>query len=505
MNKVYRPLVAALMGCVAMVGVAGAPAGVIAGELVIAQSLEPTGFDPTGHVFPLYHNQAYDTLVKTDETGAPHPVLAESWSRSADGLTVTFKLRGDAKFHTGRTVAADDIVFTIERYQTESVGANIHSRLKPITAVRALDPATVEMTLAEPMPGLLDLLSDVFIQNKDVIDQLAYGDAGSGRYVIQKWTPGQPLILERFADHWDNANTTLDRIEIRTMADSGASAAALQTGDVDMIVGADYTIAEEFLSRAGYKVERPEVAPRTVYVAISVANAPLDNQQVRQAISYAMDRQKMVDIAYGGYGEASCQAWASPHWAYDSALALGSTSGEACEFNLDKAKALLDEANAGPISISINTATESYSPGSAAIGQILQEDLSKIGVKLEIMSYEAAKARQLLLDGDFELLTHGYIEAGSDPQTMFPSGFMGPGGRTKFTSPRYEELVTAANATIEPAERKKIYAEISRLLLDESFMNIVVHTYRAVPMKEGVNGLKLDNLGMLLLSGMTVD
>ncbi len=319
--KLFLPTVGAvLLGAAVSLGTpAGVSMAFAANKLVIGQTLDPTGFDPTKHTNSVFHHQVYDTLVSTDAGGKVYPQLATSWERSADNLTVTFKLR-PSKFHTGRDVTADDVVFTIKRYQDQSVGANLYERLKTITDIRAVDPQTVEFKLSETTPGLFDLLNDVFIQNKDVVDQFNKKDAGSGRFAINSWTPGQPLLMERFADHWDNANTKLDEVEVRTMPDQDASASALQAGEVDMLLQADYTTVDQFRDVAGFKVVEPDMAPWTVYLALNTSRKPFDNQLFRQAISYAMDRQKMVEIAFGGNAEATCQPWAKSHWAYDPTL-----------------------------------------------------------------------------------------------------------------------------------------------------------------------------------------
>src|SRR5690606_26888153 len=114
------------------------------------------------------------------------------------------------------------------------------------------------------------------------------------------------------------------------------------------------------------------------------------------------------------------------------------------------------------ITLVVNTAVDSYSPGSSATAQILKESLAEIGITLDIVTYEQARARELLLASEFDLLLHQYNEGGNDPQFIMPSGLYGPNGRAKFTSPEYEDLMAASTATLDVAERKKIYSAISQ-------------------------------------------
>ncbi len=466
-----------------------------AAELVISQGVDPIGFDPTRFATgnQVFLHQLYDTLVTLGPNGEPQAALAESWRRSDDGLTVTFRLR-EARFHTGRAITADDVVFTIQRYLTDRVGANLLPRMRAIKEVRASDPRTVELSLSELTPGLFDLLGAVFIQNKDVIDGMNRADAGSGPYMLREWRPGVQFVMERFAQHWHNDATKLDRITVRIIPDESAAAAALQTGAVDLLLTTGALAEQQLRDKPGIRVEHPQASPRSYYLMINTSRPPFENLAVRQAISRAIDRRRIAEIVYRKNGVETCQPWAAGHWAHAPEIE------KTCGFDLAEARRLMERSGVARFTTSVNTAVDAYSPGSVETAQILKEDLAKIGIDLEIKTFDQARARTLLLASDFDMLLHVYTEGGNDPQFIVPSGFYGPGGRSKYTSPDYAALVAAAGQTVDPAMRKDLYRRISASVVDAAFIMPIVHEFPSIPMKRSIEGFRMDPSGFPILS-----
>lgn len=472
--------------------------GTNAATLVVGQPVDVINLDPTqlpngNYVFI---RQVYDSLIVMDDAGQPHPNLASSFEQSEDGLTVTFKLR-DAKFHSGRAVTAEDVVASFARYVDPAVGANLGERLGGIT-VSAVDEKTVEFKLDSINPGFLTLVSAVFIMDKDKLGDFASSDAGSGPFAVTDWIPGQSLTMTKFADYWDPAKTTLDGIDVRILPDMSAAAGELETGGIDIILNSDQTTAGDFENRPEFHVAHLDRSPRTMYMLPNVTRPPLDNKLVRQALNYAIDRQKIAEIAYPGGTEITCQPLPSFHWAYNPALAD-------CAFDLEKAKALLEEANVGPIELTVQTSTEAYWPGSLASAQIMKEDMAKIGVTLNIENYEQAQARERLLSSNFQLSFGGYLGSGNDPQYILPSGALGPDGWGKSGDDEYRRLVTSASSTTDREQRLKDYLAIAEYLYDQSWLYQTVNVSSPVPMRAAVKGFVADTYGLPLLSSITLE
>jgi len=496
-NRLVSRLLARLGRLASVLVLLGAASAAGAAELRIAQGADPLGFDPTRFATgnQVFLHQLYDTLVALDDKGVPQPVLAESFVRSPDGLSVRFRLR-EARFHTGRAVTAEDVAFTITRYQTERVGANLLPRMRAITGVRVIDERSFDITLSAATPGLFDLLGAVFIQNRDVIEQMNRTDAGSGPFVLREWRPGVSFTMERFAQHWRNDRTVPDRITVRIISDEAAAAAALRTGAVDLVLLSGLLAEQQLRGVQGVRVERPGTAPKTHYLMINTARPPLDNALLRQAISRAIDRRKIAEIVYGGNGAPTCQPWPAAHWAHTPA------QESACGFDIAEAQRLMQRSGVAPFTTSVNTAVDAYSPGSVEAAQILRADLARIGITLEIRTYEQARARTMLLASDFDMLLHSYVEGGNDPQFVMPSGIYGPGGRAKWTSPDYAALIEASGRTTDLAERRGIYSRISAMIIDAAFIMPTVHEFPGYPMRASVTGFRTDASGFPLLQGV---
>jgi peptide/nickel transport system substrate-binding protein len=477
-----------------------ATSSAVAADLVVSQGSEPLSFDPTqfatgNHVFL---HQLYDALVVVGPDGSPQPALAESWERSDDGLTVRFTLRQGAKFHSGRAITADDVAFTIKRYLTEEVGANLMERMESFTGVKVIDPQTFEISLSSPTPGLFDLLSAVFVQDSEAIANIAKSDAGSGPYQLSAFEPGVSFVMTKVPGHWRASESGPDSIIVKILPDEGSAAAALQAGQVDLMLQASAQAAANLDGVAGIEVVRSDAAPISYYLMANTERGALASQEVRLALQRAIDRQAIADIVYSGAAVPTCQPWSASHWAHDAALE------DDCSFDIDAARSHLAASGETGVTLTVNTAIDSYSPGSSATAQILQQSLAEIGVTLNIVTYEQAQARQLLLASDFDLLLHQYNEGGNDPQFIMPSGLYGPNGRAKFTSPEYEALIAKAGSTLDLEARKVIYSDISKLIIGSAFIMPIAHGVRTLPMREGVQGVRLDASGFPVLTDVVL-
>jgi len=236
----------------------------------------------------------------------------------------------------------------------------------------------------------------------------------------------------------------------------------------------------------------------TYYLMANTTHGPLANQLFRQAIERSIDRQTIADVVYSGAAVPTCQPWAASHWAHDAKLETE------CSYDLAAAADLLAKSGVSGATLTVNTAVDSYSAGSSATAQILKESLAQIGVTLNIVTYEQAQARKLLLASDFDLLLHSYTEGGNDPQFIMPSGIYGPKGRSKYSDPKYDELVAAANDTLDVDKRKALYSQISQRIIENADVMPIVDGFRELPMKTSVDGVVLDVSGFPVLAGVSV-
>jgi peptide/nickel transport system substrate-binding protein len=461
-------------------------------ELTVANGADITDFSPIrfGGANGAVINELYDPIVYMNADGSPRAAIAESWETAPDGLSVTLHLR-DAAFHSGGKVTADAIKYTIGKYLDPALGGNLAQL--GVVGVDVVDEKTAKINFKQKLPGIFGVLSATYVLDPDRFDQIAQKDAGSGPFEATAWQPGVAITMDRFAKHWANDKVSLDRIVIKVISDDSAAAASLQTGAVDLMLGAGSLALELLKDTPGIHIQWVTSAPRTHYLAINCSRSPLNNKLVREAISWAIDREKILQISYSQRGETTCQPWSSTHWAHDASVE------KLCGFDKEKAKKLMEQSGQKPFNISVNASTDAYSPGSVATAQILQQDFKDIGITLDIHTFEPAQARKLINASDFDMVLHSYTEGGNDPQFIFPSALLGPSGRSKFTTPELEALVTEASNATALADRKAVYKKVSETIVDTAYIMPIVHEAKPVPMRDQISGFDVDHIGVSVL------
>ncbi len=329
------------------------------------------------------------------------PELAESWDYT--GMSVTFKLRKDAKFHDGTPVTAKDVKWSFDRMVSVGGSASFQMKVgameKPEQFV-VLDDTTLRVDLLRKdkftMPDLALTTPVIFnsgLARKHATDQdpwatqwLKVNEAGSGAYRLEKWTPGQELVYTRFDDWKSGPLPKIRRVIWRMVPSAGNRRALLERGDVDVSVDLPPKDVSEMSSNKKLTVNSTLIESTLVYLSMNVTMAPFDQVKVRQAVAYAIPYQKIMDAAmfgrgkpmFGGSGEVTTAEWPQPS-PYVTDLA--------------KAKQLLTEAglpNGFETSLSFDLG---YSVTQEPLCELVQESLGQIGIKVALNKIPGANWR----------------------------------------------------------------------------------------------------------------
>ncbi len=486
------------------------PEGEARNEIVVVQSAEPIGFDPTqfssgNHAF-LFH--LYDTLVRVGPDGLPYARLAEEWSVSDDGLQITFRLRSGPTFHDGSSVTADDVVYSYEYTTDPDNGTNLGGKLlAAVEGVEAVDDQTVVFNLLRPTPGFFDIMDVFFVLNEDAIDTILEQGAGSGPYTVESNSPGESFSLIANPNYWEDGVPATERITVRVVSDQEAQLSALLAGQADIIYQASPILATQVEATPGFRVDRFTLGANTLYFGMNVTRPPFDNKLVRQAVAHAVNRQALMAVTYpGDTSVAACQPFPPTSFWHTEGL---ESELPTCTFDLDRARELLAEAGfPDGFATSVNVSGNYGPPGTPDMAQILQQDLAQIGIELDIRVIEGATAREQLLGSDFDTVLHTYSSSGADPGFNHPGRTFGPmepnNAFMQFTSPEYVDIVTRAGSELDRDVRKELYADMSRLIADESFIILLGYTYVLFLTNEGVEGIVETQSGYPDLSKATV-
>ncbi len=455
------------------------------GTLVIAQYPEPSiltasigGGGATNNISP----KIFDGLLAYDNDLKPVPQLAESWEVSDDGLTITFRLRRNAKWHDGTPFTSADVEFSLI-----DVWKKFNSRGKQIfedvVEVESPDEATSVWKLSKPAPyilnGLTSHLSQIvpkhLYESTDILkNPHNTAPVGNGPFKLVEWNRGNYLRLVRNEDYWDSGKPHVGEIFYRFLPDAASRVAALETGEV-LLVGESGVPGSDLARIAGSPDLRIEtrgynyVAQNTFFL-FNLDKPVFQDVRVRRAIAHAIDRQFLVDSVWYGYGEVATGPFPKD---------LGdfyTPDVPVYEYDPAKAIALLDEAGLKPgadgIRFEFTHDFLPYGEQYPRTAEYIRDALSKVGIKLTIRSQDyASYLKRVYTDRDFDTINY-LIAVGPDPvigtSRLYHSNAFQPGvafsNTANYSSAEADAALDRAKAELDPAKRRELYFEFQRIV-----------------------------------------
>lgn len=440
----------------------------------------------------------YDRLVTyEDDSTLVSPMLATDWKISADGLTYTFKLRQDAKFHDGTSVNADAVKYTFDRIM--GMGKMASGLFKgKVDQVSVLDEYTVEFTLLEPYAPFLSTLGTAWcgIVNPSVKQLEKDGDwsatwmnenvAGSGPYKLKSWTRGQEMVLEANNDWW-GGKPTMQTVIIKTVLEPATRRLMVEKGEVDYVEGVSADVVDELKKVDGVTVAEVDSMGIT-YGIYNTEKAPFDNLKVRQAFSHAIPYQSIIEDVYNGYAIQGRTPIPKGMLGYSESVATYST-------DMNKAKQLLQESGVGPIKIELTMASGFEDWENIAL--LWQAELATLGVEVEIKQYAWPTFLEKIIGGDFELSMVGWTPDYADPNYnmnyhLHSSQVNGGFNLSRWSSPQMDNLLEDARRNTDQKVREDLYKQAQDLAVANAPYAWFAQTKTMLPMRSWVKGFKLN-------------
>lgn len=446
------------------------------GVLVIAENETPENLDPANATNSTVNQLlvgVYDTLVQftAGETSVT-PRLATEWTVSDDGLTYTFTLRDDVVFHDGTPLTAADVVFTLDRLQ--SAAAATMNDMGPYASAEAIDDHTVALTLSEPFGPFISALSRIYIVNKALVEPhmgednarqwLAVNEAGSGPYTVASYAPTEAVSLKAFADYWGGWDGNhVEEVLFRYVSEPSTQLALLKAGEVH--ITPDITVEDKIalMDADGFTVDIGAAATPLYFQINTASDGPTGDPEFRKMLAQTFDRELHLEAVLQGFGNMP-DGPLPPDW-------LGHAPGTELPFDLDAAKAMVDENGWGGTTLSIR-----YLPAieeeQAAVEQ-LQSNLSQLGISLEAegMTWpaQAATVQDVATTADINMIYN--FPSFPDPHailnTSFNSanaGFNGGYNWAQYSNPDVDALLNQAATEADPAKRAELYSEAMELI-----------------------------------------
>ncbi|HEX7039999.1 MAG TPA: ABC transporter substrate-binding protein [Trueperaceae bacterium] len=458
-----RRLATSLLLAVALLGGAAGAQGV----LEIATDTAPVGLDPhkvTAFSSFVVIGQIYDGLVELNADLAVEPALAESWTVSDDGLTYVVKLREGVRFHNGRTMTADDVVYSYERIVDPDTASPQASRFSAVASAVATGQYEVTFTLSQPFAPFVSNLANLYVVPHEVVEE--FGDlqqhaVGTGPFMLDEIVPDTYVSLVKNPDYYREGQPVLDGLRYNIVPEASTRAAGMRTGAYQLIPDVDPATAETLRGVPGVELLGVQDLAYTL-LGLNVSREPFDDPRVRMAINYAIDRAEIVDAVY--FGNAVPGGPLSPgltEWALD-------TGEFPCyATDLDMARQLLAEAGY-PDGFETEILTFGTIQVVTDTAQVLQAQLAEIGIDANVNVAEFGQFVQDWTNSNFDMFVS--LNGGSsDPDGYLHRTFI-TGGSTnvfEYSDPEVDEWLEAGRTTTDQAARYEIYADLQRKLACE--------------------------------------
>jgi len=437
----------------------------------------------------------YDSLVDYPlDSLDPQPRLATSWELADDGLSVTLQLRDDVTFHSGREFTSKDVEFSIQTWADPLWTVQLQRTAAAVTGFDTADPHAITLSFDKPLSNIFDLLDMVPIIDSESFEDLKTGKqyVGTGPFVFKSWTPGAKVVLERNDDYWGDT-PLLDGIDISVVSDPQAQVAQLRSGQLDLVTGASSRDLETLGQDSKFEVTPFQGSENEIYVGADLTNPDLQDLKLRQAIAYALDRQRIVDEVYRGAGSPANLPWAEYSPAYDA------EANSTYTLDTDKAKQLVSQLGSVP------TLPLAYPAGNAnyeAVAQIVQANFEEVGIKTELKPTEYSQFIKQLIGGTFGglwILQHNYAQF--TPSTLAVSAypFNADKNASHFESEAYKKHANAAweRASGTDAGAVEIYQQLNKDLLDNLFLIEMALLHFQTAETKGVHDLNMSKRGEL--------
>jgi peptide/nickel transport system substrate-binding protein len=455
------------VGCLLLLSLFAAPlAGCRRGgrpaTLVMAIEGPPRGFDPRLSTVSTFSARVmqliYDTLVVRDESFQLVPSLAERFEESDDHERFTFHLRDGVTFHNGKPLRAADVKYTFTSLLSPDLKSPIRGALDKIAGIETPDPFTVVFKSTQPFYTFMGNLPAIGIVPQGADTQLIDAPVGSGPFRFVSYREGEAIRLDANPSYWGGV-PGVEHLEIKVVSDNSTRQAELMSGEVDMAynAGFDPETVRALRARRGMQVVLKEGA-NVDYLGLNLnAGSLLADGRVRQAIAYGIDRDVIIHRLLRDQARRAEAILPPEHWAYARQLSAYTP-------DLERAKGLLRDAgfNSGgdddgrpQLRLTLLTSTTQISRN---IASILQDQLRRIGVKIELQSLELATLLDKIGKGQFDLY---YLRAIGFNQSTDVFQFV---YHSRYQDSQFNTAIANLRGAKQPQEMKSLFDLIAGIL-----------------------------------------
>ncbi len=501
--------------------------GAHASTFVYCSEGSPSSFNPQlttdGTSSNASAKTVYDRLVDFKYgTTEIVPALATEWEISKDKKTYTFTLRKGVKFHKtsyfspSRDFNADDVIFSINRQRLPEnpyhkvgggnydyfEGMEMASIIKDVVKV---DDYTVRLELNRPEApflanmamGFMSILSKEYadkLASENKKDQIDNEPIGTGPFVFTRYQKDNIIRYQKFSDYWGE-NAKSERLVFVITPDATVRYQKLKNGECHLIIEPAPADIDAMKKEARIKL-LSEAGLNVGYLAMNVQKKPFDNPLVREAINHALNKEAYIQAIYHGHAKVAKNPLPPTIWSYNEKI-------KGYDYNPEKARALLKKAGlAKGFETEIWTlpVTRPYNPNGKKMGEMMQEDLAKVGIKVKLTSYDWPTYLKKSREGEHQMIQMGWTGDNGDPDNFLAvllgcAGVEAGSNLARWCNKDFEALIEKAKLSTSVEERTKLYKKAQEIFHKESPWVPIAHSTIFRAMSSDVEGYKIDPLG----------
>jgi peptide/nickel transport system substrate-binding protein len=403
---------------------------------------------------------SHNTLTEIDPAGELVGDVAESWDASPDAKTWTFKLRKGIEFSNGKSLTAADVVASLDFHRGEESKSAAKSNVDPIANLKADGKDSVVVELAAGNADFPYLMADYHLLMMPAVDGKAdwQNYVGTGGYVLDTYEPGVRTTLKRSPNYWKDGRAHFDELEFLVLADVNSRQNALATGEVDVISRVDVKTASLLGRRPGLRVE--EATGFLHYTAPMITTqAPYDDNDVRLALKYAVDREHLLKTVLKGHGTLGNDHPIAPSVPFHAEM-------EQRLYDPDKAKFHLKKAGMSSLAVNLSAADAAFA-GAVDAAVLMKEHAAKAGIDINVVR----EPNDGYWSNVWMKKPWSMCYWGGRPTCdwMFSQAYAeGANWNDTFWShERFNKLLHEGRSELDASKRGQIYGEMQRLVRDE--------------------------------------
>ncbi len=463
-----------------------------------------------------------ETLVRFKSgTTEIEPSLATAWKISKDGLTYTFDLRKDVQFHDGTPFNADAVVFSFERQMNKNHPAYASGApykywenmgmSSIVKEVKKIDDHQITITLHTPNAPFLANMAMQFmsivsptalLKTQKAFDQQP---VGTGPFTLKSWKKDDQMELEAFSAYWGE-KPKVSRVIIRVIPDAQVRMLELKRGSVHMMTYPNPSDIAQMEQDSNLKVLKSE-GLNVGYMAFNMKKPPLDKLEVRQAISHAIDRGRIIKEIFQGMGTQAKNPIPP--------MLLGYANNVAdTQYDPEKAKALLQKAglkNLPKLQLWAMPVARDYNPNAKKMAEFIQADLQRVGIPTEIVSYDWGTYLDKIGKGEHDLVLIGWTGDNGDPDNFLMT-LWSKDSADQVPTNNYayyrSELVTnwlkEAQRISDLNQRATLYEKVQVQMANDRPMLPIAHSLNVMPVRAEVSGYDIQPVGDRRFAGVSL-